>query len=126
MSHEIIYTVTGSWPLPVDMLRYDQSHAATSEDRVKIDALSSENAESPEAIRNQVSINLIMRGATKYSRPTTARWESFGWHVPTDAEFYRGRMEQARRRQQDEIVKTALAKLTPAERKVIEQKMEGP
>lgn len=126
MAHEIIYTVTGSWPFPLDMLRYDQSRAATDEDQAKIDALSGEYAPSLETIRVPVSISLIMVGHSKHARPTTARWESFTWHVPTDRDFYADRLQQKQRKQRDVLVKTALSKLSPAEREAVEQRMEGP
>ncbi|RWB29624.1 MAG: hypothetical protein EOQ41_16060 [Mesorhizobium sp.] len=126
MAHELVYTVTGSWPFPLDMLRYDRSRAATPEDQSKIDAPSSDYAANREAIRDEVSITLVMQQMHKFAAPATARWESFGWKVPSDAQFYASKLQENRRKEQDAIVETALKKLTPAEREAIEQRMDRP
>lgn len=111
-----LYTVTGHWPFPLDMLRRDQSHAATADDQVLISGLSGEH--SGDFGLKQVSVNLIIPDATRWQRPCVARWGSFGWSV-SDADdetrrFYREAKERDASRAA--LRESALAKLTPEER----------
>lgn len=75
----IRYTVEGTWPFPLDMLRHDRACAVTAEDEAKINRLSGENAPDRQAISTKVSINLITERERKGSGPNAARWDSFGW-----------------------------------------------
>ena len=79
------FTVEGTYPFPVDMLRYDACWPATSEDAVQL-------AESL-AFRRRKDAGTqagILEGKRKrqvklytnaQNRPTVGRWESFGWKV---------------------------------------------
>ena len=68
---EVLYTVTGTGPFPIDMLRYDCVHPATqgSADRV-VAALDPERT----YLEHRA---VVVRG----KHCTAARWESFGWKV---------------------------------------------
>lgn len=114
---QIHYTVKGHWPFPADMLRHDQSRAATAEDQSMIDRLSGDHAPD-RSVFVDVEINLV--GPNK---PNTARWESFGWAVPSDTEhaFYR----DMKRRQAEEqrMFDAAMAKLSDDERQVMQGRM---
>lgn len=106
------YTVCGIWPFPLDMLRHDDAHPLSAEDGAMIERLSGDYAPDRAAFK-PVQITLVGR------RPNTARWESFGWSVPSDREHAmvkRWREEEARRQ---ELLQSALAKLTPEEREVV-------
>lgn len=103
------YTVKGHWPFPTDMLRHDGSRPASPEDQGAIDRLSTEHA-TDKAAFDDAEINLV--GPYK---PNTARWESFGWAVPSDTDhafFKRIREEDERRA---DLAKVALTKLTHEE-----------
>lgn len=113
---EIAYTVKGSWPFPTDMLRHDCARAATDADQAIISRLSREHAPDRAAFRD-VQINLI---AAEGWKPNTARWESFGWSVPSDemhAMFKRWATANADLKK---LAAEVLAKLTAAERDAIE------
>lgn len=62
------YDVDGFGEFPIDMLRYDAAHPATTNDVA---------AMFDTAHRRRVSIH-------SYRPPTAARWESFGWRVVGD------------------------------------------
>lgn len=67
------YTVRGSGSFPSDMLRYDDATFASPEDEAKASAS-----------REERDINLILTHRPHYRKsrkPTTGRWESFGWEV---------------------------------------------
>lgn len=68
------FKVEGTWPFPVDMLRYDCCFPASQADVVRIE----EMMVAPDY--GKVTIELE---AVHHSRwaPTSARWESFGWRV---------------------------------------------
>jgi hypothetical protein len=66
------YTVQGAWPFPTDMLRYDNSHAASLHDEEVVDGLSGEVC----GLDGEVRIRL-----TGDQMPNIARWESCGWKV---------------------------------------------
>lgn len=76
------FVVEGQYPFPVDMLRYDACYPATSEDAVQL-------AESMNFIRRNVLATQDLEKRTRtvklttqlQNRPTTGRWESFGWKV---------------------------------------------
>lgn len=114
MAKEVAYTVRGTWPFPVDMLRYDASKAAAPADQVLIDRLSLENVISLGDLRHPMSINLV--GSNK---PNTARWESFGWSVPADEMHAFSKELKAEKAARDAAYATAMAKLTPAEKAAV-------
>lgn len=118
MSKTFNYTVRGHWPFPIDMLRRDDSAAATPADQDLIDRFTTEHATDPDAFTD-VEISL-----TGPNRPCTARWESFGWSVPTDAEH--AFMKDMRERQilEDRVFDNAMKKLTPLEREVVLGRIE--
>lgn len=104
------------------MLRHDGSRPASHADRRKIKALSGEFAPDRNSIRNPVEIALV--GPNK---PNTARWESFQWAVPGDLDYQLVKSlraqeieRQAQARKDDALRVSALAKLSPEERRVIE------
>ena len=113
MTKEFQYTVNGHWPFPTDMLRYDQSRAASNEDAELINRLSGEFAPDREAFKN-VEITLVGP-----SKPATERWESFGWSVPSDQDHAYFKKIAQQRQEQERLFQGALAKLTPAEREVV-------
>jgi hypothetical protein len=107
------YTVKGSWPFPVDMLRRENSKPATPEDAAIIERLSRDFAEDRDAYPNTVTINLVIPNAAHHMRPLTARWRSFGWDVPDDAEYQQ--MSEDRAVRMEAHYASAMAKLTPEE-----------
>jgi hypothetical protein len=109
------YTVEGSWPFPLDMLRRDGAVAASPQDQATIDHLSAPYAPDRDAIRTRRSVGLVLRDAER-RRPYTARWRSFGWDVPGDAEYRAGESDRAERRKMEALRASALAKLTDEER----------
>ena len=73
--HYTRFTVEGSWPFPIDMLRHDEAHPATEEDSGKI-------IRSMEPGAEKASIDLAKYHTIKNSpHVTEGRWESFGWKV---------------------------------------------
>jgi hypothetical protein len=76
------FTVEGTYPFPVDMLRYDACFPATSDDAVELGAscdfnrrrASSSIGEDKKRRRVKLATNL-------QNKPTVGRWESFGWRV---------------------------------------------
>ena len=78
----VTYCVRGKWQFPLDMLRYDESSAATPEDQALIDKLSAENC--PESIDIQRTYEVWLKASPRATRtwmPTTDRWKSFRWYV---------------------------------------------
>lgn len=120
MATDYHYTVRGSWPFPIDMLRRDCARAATAEDQAIIDRLSKDHAEDRDAIRNAVTVNLVIPNADRNMRPLTARWRSFGWDVPDDIEFQQATTERARVKRLSELYQSAMAKLTDEERAAVD------
>jgi hypothetical protein len=119
MTKAINYTVRGHWPFPtIDMLRRDDSRAATPADQDLIDRLSTEHATDPDAFTD-VEISL-----TGPNRPCTPRWESFGWSVPSDAEHAFAKELRQRQEAEDRVFNNALKKLTPLEREVVLSRTE--
>ena len=66
------FTVEGSSPFPIDMLRYDRATPAREQDALEISA--SIDRMHP---RQKRSVRLW----SALSHPTDGRWESFGWRV---------------------------------------------
>lgn len=72
---EFTYSVRGSWPFAVDMLRYDGARGATPEDQAMIERLSAKDAPDLAAFE-PVTIKMIGE-----RRPTYRRWSSMLWTV---------------------------------------------
>lgn len=70
---EVLFTVEGAGPLPLDMLRYDSCFPATEEDAATA-------VQYPGECKGRRRIKLIRRTAG-LPEPTEARWRSFGWRV---------------------------------------------
>lgn len=119
MAKEFRYTVKGHWPFPLDMLRHDQSAAASTDDQAMIDRLSADHAPDRAAFKD-VEINLV--GSWK---PNTARWESFGWAVPTDTDHAFYKAAAKREREERGLFEGALTKLTSEEREVVLARILG-
>lgn len=114
------YTVRGTWPFPLDMLRRDRSRAATQQDQAKIDLLSREFAPERGESHEKVEINLVIPDAGPRERPMSARWESFrGWEVTTDNEYKHLRADAAERQRRAKLRDQALAKLTDEEKEAL-------
>lgn len=113
MGKQFSYTVYGHWPFPLDMLRHDGSRAASQADQDLIDRLSTEHATDHDVF-TPCEINLIALW-----KPNTARWESFGWSVPGDAEYAAVKRWKEEDRQRQQLIDSAMAKLTPEEREAI-------
>lgn len=62
-------------PFPLDMLRYDACHPATSEDAAAI-----ARSHDP-GIQETSPVTVVRYHDTKDPRWTAARWESFGWRL---------------------------------------------
>lgn len=77
---EYQYTVSGKWPFPVDMLRYDRAKPLTEADEFLIKELSLDAdryvAEVDRPTNHRVSVRLV--GPVV---PTYRRWKSFLWRV---------------------------------------------
>jgi hypothetical protein len=64
------FTVTGRFPFPIDMLRYDRCYPATEKDSsLMVGALSGSR---------EITLRLV---TDRPAGPTEARWNSFMWHV---------------------------------------------
>jgi len=113
MVGESAYVVRGHWPFPLDMLRHDGSRPASEEDRAAIEALSDDHAHGRDDFQD-VEISLVGPSA-----PNTARWESFGWSVPSDACHAFLKEERARSLREKTILASALAKLDAEEKELV-------
>lgn len=111
------YTVIGKWPFPYDMVRYDGSRPATEADEELIALYSGDHAPDRSVFKG-VAIDLVGP-----RRPNVARWESFGWSVPSEnprqVVFDESRRPPARPKTDNEIREAALKKLSPEERRVL-------
>lgn len=109
------YTVTGRWPFPLDMLRYDSAEPASAEDRQRIERLSVEHPASLEVLREKVSVSLVTELKPYHLSMHARRWESFGWRVV-------GHETPPKRVPKDwnALRRSALAKLTADEREALE------
>lgn len=76
------YTVEGSTPFPIDMLRYDHSYPANVAASTTIDKLYNRLEG-----RHQLALSAVTDNKTWV--PTTGRWRSFGWDVLPDVETVR-------------------------------------
>lgn len=71
------FTVEGTYPFPVDMLRYDACYPLTSHDAVQMAAM----IQFPRRADSKDRPRQVTLRTHAYGRPTVGRWESFGWHV---------------------------------------------
>jgi len=69
------YNVTGSFPFPFDILRYDRAWPTSGYDSSMMEELS-QPGHGPATI-----------ALAGLSRPTVDRWKSFGWKVETATVF---------------------------------------
>jgi hypothetical protein len=118
------YTVRGYWPFPLDMLKRDQSKAATPEDQALIDLLSAEHA-TEDLIRTEHTVNLVtVDERIRFWNPLGARWASFGWKIVAPTQAVAAAEAQVRVKRRRELRISAMAKLekaglTPEEREVL-------
>lgn len=75
----ITYTVTGRWPFPLDMLRYDGAVAASPSDQAKIELLSTEHMTDEAHAAGIVTIDLVTERGEYHLMLSADRWTSFGW-----------------------------------------------
>ena len=76
----LVYKVKGSWPFPVDLLRFDESAPATSRDQNLINRLSRDRRPHDVSPSDVFEISLVKTG-DRFWKPVDARWESRKWHV---------------------------------------------
>lgn len=98
------------------MLRYDGSVPASAEDNAAVQRLSEEFAQDRSALRDPVTIKLVMQEAARQV-PCTPRWESFGWRVLAVGQGRR--TLPAPDRDREVLRQRALAKLTADEREAL-------
>ena len=70
------FTIEGSFPFPLDMLRYDSCFPATQKDVSGI-SQSIERTNTEPVVKVRLGRLITNKG----ERPTEARWRSFGWKV---------------------------------------------
>jgi hypothetical protein len=68
------FTVVGGSQFPVDMLRYD---ACWPRDPESVGRITSSLSTRVPRARRELQVNLI----SNVKRPTSGRWQSFGWYV---------------------------------------------
>lgn len=74
------FEVRGTFPFPIDMLRYDCCYPAReAEDSYNI------NATIQRVTNGPVVVRLRRRVENKNDMPTFGRWSSFNWTVLTDS-----------------------------------------
>ena len=73
--YEHFFTVWGTAPFPIDMLRYDCCWPATAADSLAIER-SVVNRDS-----QSVVVRLMSRIHRRHWRPATDRWRTFGWRI---------------------------------------------
>ena len=78
------YTVTGRWPFPLDMLRYDEARPATELDRELIERASAEYLPS-KGLQVVWKITLVSERKRFFLATNCAeRWKSYGWRSSLD------------------------------------------
>lgn len=75
------FEVRGTWPFPVDMLRYDACEPASEADRILVADLSAEHPRDGDLIRHPTRVRLVHEDASPHWEPTEGRWRSFMWRV---------------------------------------------
>lgn len=82
------YTVTGRWPLPLDMLRYDEAKPATPHDAALVTSFSNPDRSPCEvagAQEREVTITLVSGRQPFFLATSCAeRWRSYGWRSSLD------------------------------------------
>ncbi len=73
--YEHFFTVWGTAPFPIDMLRYDCCWPASPADSLAIER-SVGNRDS-----QSVVVRLMSRVHRRHWRPATDRWRTFGWRI---------------------------------------------
>lgn len=75
----IVYTVRGTGPFPIDMLREDGSSPYSEQDSERIGLSLDERQQT----HYDFQITLIKHNGYQHSRwnPNSAKWKSFGWEV---------------------------------------------
>lgn len=77
--YAVTFEVTGRYPFPVDMLRYDEVHPLRSEDAAAItESLAPTERRS---LESSSRVRLARFSTHGLWRPTEGRWRSFGWSV---------------------------------------------
>jgi hypothetical protein len=74
-AYEHFFTVWGTTPFPIDMLRYDCCWPATAADSLAIER-SIANRDSQAAV-----VRLMSRIQRRHWRPAADRWRTFGWRM---------------------------------------------
>lgn len=77
--YTIEFDVTGSWPFPVDMLRYDRCTPSTEGDSHVI--MQTIRHDSADIVDGTPRVRVLAQGKPRNWTPTHGRWESFGWRV---------------------------------------------
>lgn len=77
---EHIFHVRGTWPFPVDMLRYDDAKPSAPVDQSLIEHLSADTP-GPEVFDDNNRLAVVTVTLKGPRRPTEARWASFLWRV---------------------------------------------
>jgi hypothetical protein len=77
------YTVTGTYPFPTDMLRYDAAHP-TDDKSVMLIGMSRERYYE---IRKETGLFTSFEAHLIGPMPTNDRWISFGWKVSNVSEI---------------------------------------
>lgn len=77
------YTVTGTYPFPVDMLRYDNAYPAPNSDFSVISMGRLDYREYYRKFRedNPTGLPRFSVRLASHNEPTKDRWLSFGWSV---------------------------------------------
>ncbi len=76
----IIYTVRGTGPFPIDMLREDGSSPYSQQDSDRIE-MSYDEPVGNWANEKHFQITLIKHNGYRHWTPNSAKWKSFGWEV---------------------------------------------
>lgn len=80
MMHEVVVTVSGKLPFPVDMLRYDGLCPDSERDSYLIvNSITREEPPEERVARKEIVLRRWVDG--KRWTPTAGRWDSFGWKV---------------------------------------------
>lgn len=73
------YTVRGTHPFPIDMLRYDASYPSSESESAQIHNCAMYPREEFSIVLSHTCTNHRARNGCW--TPTTGRWRSFGWNV---------------------------------------------
>ncbi len=73
------FVVEGRGHFPLDMLRYDSCWPSTQSDVAALDYIREDFRKPPNEKSRRVALSRCHK--TKGFKPTSDRWESFGWHI---------------------------------------------